>query len=207
MILDMKTMMLMYATVNVLCALVMVLVWHRNRKHFAGISFWLIDMVLQAGGATLILLRGLVPDFISMVVANTMIMGGIVIIYIGLERFVGKRSSQIHNYVLLAVFVSILTYFALIQPGLLARNLNIALMTAIFTFQCYWLMVHRVAPDVRQMTRGVGIVFGAYVAISVIRTILFLIFPPQSSDFFKSGMFDTMIIMLYILLAVGLLWA
>lgn len=75
MILDMKTMMLMYAIVNIVCALIMTLVWYQNRKYFAGISFWLIDMFLQAGGALLILLRGMVPDFVSMVVSNTMILG------------------------------------------------------------------------------------------------------------------------------------
>jgi len=207
MILDMRTTMLMYAMVNVICALVMAVVWHQNRKHFAGISFWLADMVLQAVGATLVVLRGLVPDFISMVVANTMIVAGIVIIYIGLERFVEKRSSQIHNYVLLAVFVLLHSYFTLIQPSLEARTLNVILMTVIFTFQCYWLMVHRVAPDMRQMTRGVGIVFGGFVVISVIRIIEYVILPPQSSDFFKSGTFDTLLVMLYILLAIGLVCA
>jgi PAS domain S-box-containing protein len=205
MILDMRTMMLMYAIANIVCALVMTFVWYENRKHFAGISFWLADLVLQAGGATLIVLRGLVPDFVSMVVANTMILAGIVIIYIGLERFLGKRSSQVHNYVLLAVFISIATYFTLIQPNLEARSLNISVMTVIFTFQCFWLMVRRVAPYMRQMTRGVGIVFGGYALIGVIRIARYVIVPLQSNDFFKSGTFETLMITFYIILAVGLI--
>lgn len=126
MILDMRTTMLMYAIVNIVCALIMAVVWYQNRKYFAGISFWLADLVLQAGGALLIVLRGAVPDFVSMVVANFMILAGIVIIYIGLERFVGKKSSQIHNYVLLAIFVPIATYFTVVQPNLDARSINIA---------------------------------------------------------------------------------
>src|SRR4030042_723016 len=205
MIIDMRTMMLMDAVVNIVCALVMTLVWYQNRKHFSGISFWLTDLFLQAGGALLIVLRGLVPDFVSMVVSNTMILGGIVIIYIGMERFVGKRSSQIHNYVLLAVFISIATYFTLIQPNLEARSLNIAVMTVIFTFQCFWLLVHRVAPDMRHMTRFVGIVFGGYALVSVIRIARYVIAPLESNDFFKSGTFETLMIMLYIILAISLI--
>jgi PAS domain S-box-containing protein len=205
MIVDMKTTLLMYAIVNIVCAVVMAVVWYQNRKHFAGLSFWLADLVLQAGGGLLIVLRGAVPDFVSMVVSNTMILAGIVIIYIGLERFVGKRSSQIHNYVLLAVFVAIATYFALIQPDLEIRNLNISIMTAIFTSQCYWLMMHRVSPDMRRMTRFVGIVFGGYALVSIIRIARYIIEPLQVNDLFKSGTFETLMIILYIILAIGLI--
>lgn len=205
MIIDMKTTMLMYAIVNIVCALVMTLVWYQNRKHFAGISFWLADLFLQAGGALLIVLRGAVPDFVSMVVANTMILAGIVIIYIGLERFAGKRSSQIHNYVLLALFVPIATYFTLAQPSLEVRSAIISLMTAIFTFQCYLLLIHRVVPEMRRTTLFTGIVFGGYTLVAIIRVIRFFIVPLQSNDFFKSGTFETLMIMLYIILAVGLI--
>ncbi|MCJ7514693.1 MAG: PAS domain S-box protein, partial [Dehalococcoidia bacterium] len=205
MILDMKTTMLMYAIVNIVCAVVMAVVWYQNRKHFAGMSFWLADLILQAVGAVLIVLRGAVPDFVSMVIANTMILAGIAIIYIGLERFVGKRSSQIHNYVLLAIFVSVATYFTLAQPSLEARSINVSLMTVIFTFQCYWLLVHRVSPDMRRTTGFVGIVFGGYALVAVIRTIRFVIVPLQSNDFFQSGMFETLMITLYIILAISLI--
>jgi PAS domain S-box-containing protein len=205
MILDMRTTMLMYAIVNIVCALVMTVVWYQNRKHFAGISFWLADLVLQAGGALLIVLRGAIPDFVSMVVANTMILAGIVVIYIGLERFVGKISSQIHNYVLLAVFIPAATYFTLAQPDLDVRSAIIALLTLIFTFQCCWLLLYRVAPDRRRTTLFVGIVFGGYALVSATRIARYVISPLQTNDFLRSGTFETMMIILYIILAVALI--
>jgi PAS domain S-box-containing protein len=205
MILDMKTTMLMYAVVNIVCVIVMTVVWYQNRKYFAGLSFWLADLVLQAGGALLIVLRGAVPDFVSMVVANTMILAGVVIIYIGLERFVGQHSSQIHNYVLLAVFVPVATYFTLAQPSLEVRSAIISLMTVVFTFQCCWLLLRRVTPDMRRTTRFVGIVFAGYALVAVIRIIRYIIVPLQSNDFFKSGTFEALMIVLFIILAVALI--
>jgi PAS domain S-box-containing protein len=205
MIVDMKTTMLMYAIVNIVCAVVMAFVWYQNRKHFAGLSFWLADLILQAGGALLIVLRGAVPDLVSTVVANAMILSGIVIIYIGLERFVGKRSSQIHNYVLFAVFILIATYFTSIKPSLETRSIILSLITAIFTFQCSWLLVHRVVPEMRRTTLFTGIVFGGYTLVAITRVIHFVIVPLQGNDFFKSGTFDTLMIMLYIVLSVGLI--
>jgi PAS domain S-box-containing protein len=205
MILDMRTTMLMYAIVNIVCALVMTVVWYQNRKHFAGIAFWLADLVLQAGGALLVVLRGAIPDFVSMVVANTMILAGIIIIYIGLERFVGKISSQIHNYALLAVFVPVATYFTLAQPSLEVRSAIIALMMVIFTFQCCWLLLYRVAPDMRRTTLLTGIVFGGYALVSAARIFRYMISPLQTNDFFKSGTFETLMIILFIVLAVALI--
>lgn len=205
MILDMRTTMLMYAIVNIVCVLIMAVVWYQNRKHFAGLSFWLADFILQAVGASLIVLRGAVPDYVSMVVANTMILAGIIVIYIGLERFVGKVSTQVHNYALLAVFVAFASYFTLAQSSLELRSAAISLMTAIFTFQCCWLLLYRLRPDTNPSTRFVGAVFAGYALVSLIRIVRYIVSPLRSNDFFTSGTFETLMIVLFIILAIGLI--
>jgi PAS domain S-box-containing protein len=207
MLLDIKTIMLMYAIVNIVCLLAMAVVWYQNRKYFSGLSFWLADLALQAGGALLITFRGSVPNFLSIVVANTMILSGIVIIYIGLERFVGQNSLQIHNYALLALFVPIAVYFTFVQPSLEIRSAAIALLTAVFTFQCYWLMMHRVARDMRRTTRLVGIIFAGYTLVAIARVIRYLAAPLENNDFFTSGTFEALMIILFIILAIGLICA
>ena len=204
MILDMKTVMLIYAIIAAICAVFMAIMLHFNRRRFAGISFWLIGMILQTVGLILIVLRGIVPDFISLIVSNTVIIAGILIIYIGLERFVGKKSSQIHNYILLVIFIAIQVYFTYVQSNLTVRTFNITVITLILTFQCAWLMLRRVAQDMRRSTSIAGMVFSGYVFISIIRIILLVVFPLHSSDFFKSGLPDTFIIIFYTVLAVGL---
>jgi len=65
--------------------------------------------------------------------------------------------------------------------------------------------MNRVSPDMRRMTRFVGIVFGGYALVSIIRIARYIIVPLQSNDFFKSGTFETLMIMLYIILAIGLI--
>jgi diguanylate cyclase (GGDEF)-like protein/PAS domain S-box-containing protein len=205
MIPDMRTVMLLYAITNVVCAVFIAILYNRNR-HFAGVSLWLIDMVLQAIGVILIVLRGIVPDFFSIIISNTMIISGILIIYIGLERFIEKKSSQIHNYILVGVFISIHVYFTYIRPSLDARSYLIFAMTLILTFQIAYLMLRRASPSMRSNTRIVGIVFSGYVFISIIRVIFLAIFPLNSNDFFKSGASDTFIIIFYIMLAMGLVY-
>ncbi|MCX6004574.1 MAG: hypothetical protein NT082_02725 [Chloroflexi bacterium] len=163
---DIRTLMLLYIILNVISAGAVAVIWSQNRGRFAGISFWLVDMILQAAGSALIVLRGLVPDLISMVLANTMIQAGALIIFIGLERFTGKKGWQIHNYVLLAVFIAVFSYYSLAHPDLTVREIDLSAMSMIFTFQCCWLLLRRAAPEMRQITRLTGIVFACYAAFS-----------------------------------------
>ncbi|MCX5993891.1 MAG: PAS domain S-box protein, partial [Chloroflexi bacterium] len=201
---DIKTLMLLYVIINVISAGAVAVIWGQNRGRFAGISFWLVDMILQAAGAALIMLRGLVSDLVSIMLANVMIQAGALIIFIGLERFTGKKGRQIHNYVLLAVFTAILTYYSLVQPDLTAREIALSAMSMILTFQCCWLLLHRVDPGMRQVTGLTGIIFACYAAFSLVRIILQIIFPRQNNDFFTAGAVDALAITVYIVLSVCL---
>jgi PAS domain S-box-containing protein len=204
MMLDIKTLMLLYLIVNAISAGAVALIWSENRGRFAGITFWLVNMILQAAGSALIVLRGQVPDLVSMVLANTMIQAGAIIIFMGLERFTGKNGRQIHNYVLLAVFIAVFTYYSLAQTDLTARDIALSGMSVIITFQCCWLLLRRVDPGMRQVTNLTGIIFACYAAFGLVRIILHIIFPGQTSDFFKSGAVDALAITVYIVLSVCL---
>jgi diguanylate cyclase (GGDEF)-like protein/PAS domain S-box-containing protein len=201
---DIKTLMLLYIIINVISAGAVAVIWGQNRGRFAGIFFWLVDMILQAAGAVLIVLRGLAPDLVSMVLANTMVQAGALIVFIGLERFSGKKGWQIHNYVLLAIFIAIISYYSLVQPDLTAREIALSAMTMILTFQCCWLLLRRVDPGMRQVTRLTGIVFACYAAFSLVRIVLHIIFPRQNNDFFTAGAVDALALTVYIVLSVCL---
>ena len=204
MMLDIKTLMMLYLIINVISAGAVALVWGQSRGRFAGITFWLADMVLQATGSVLIALRGIVPDLVSMTLSNTMILAGALFILIGMERFTGTKGRHIHNYILLAVFVAVSAYFVVIQPNLMIREVAVSVTAMIYTFQCSWLLLRRVAPDLRQVTRLTGIVFAGYAVSSFARIMFHLVFPPQTGDFFKSGATDALAITTYIVLCVCL---
>jgi PAS domain S-box-containing protein len=201
MMLDIKTLMLLYLIINVISAGAVAVIWSQHRGRFAGITFWLIDMILQVAGSMLIILRGLIPDLISMTVSNTIILAGALILLIGLERFTGKKGWQIHNYVLLAIFMAVSAYFVVVQPDLTVREIAVSAVTIIFTFQCCWLLLRRVDPGQRQATLLTSIVFAGYVALDFARIILSIITPDQTNDFFKSGAVSALAITGYIVLS------
>jgi signal transduction histidine kinase len=175
--LDTKTVVFSYAITNILIALFIALLWYQNRKHYVGLGLWLIDYVLQAVALLLLLSRDVAPDLVSIVVANTLIMIGILCIFIGLERFVSKPSSQTHNYILIACFAGLMTFFTFVQPNIDIRTIFISVVTMLLTFQCGWLMLGRVEPSLRPITRDIGWVFLLYALVALVRTFDLIGFP------------------------------
>jgi PAS domain S-box-containing protein len=206
--LDMRTIIFSYVLTDIVCMVVIVLLWQQSRKRFEGAGFFVFNIALQTTALFLIILRGSIPDWMSFVLANTMVIAGGLLGYMGLERFVGKKSSQIYNYFLLAIFAFIHTYYTFVQSDQAIRNLNSTVGLLIICFQCAWLLLYRVKAGMRQLTRGVGIVFGAYCLVSLIRIIEYFTSVHLTSDYLRSGTFEQLILVsnqiLFILLTYSL---
>lgn len=210
-ILDMRTVVLLNVIIYVICTLLIVQLWLQNRHRFAGTHFWVFAFVLQTAAIALIVLRGTIPDFISVVLANTLVFAGAILGYMGLERFVEKIRSQLHNYVLLALYAGAFVYATFINPDMHLRIFILSLGLLIISLQCLWLLWHRVEPDMRPMTSGVGLglVFGGYCLVSAVRIAEYFVAAPAGDDFFHSGFFQTMVLVsyqiLFILFTYGLI--
>jgi PAS domain S-box-containing protein len=202
-LLDMRTVLFGYALSNFICALVVVLLWRQNRSRFMGLGFWAADFIMQFVGVALIFLRGIAPDFLSIVISNTLVIAGTLLLYIGLERFLGKTSLQIYNYILVAVFITIQTYFAILQPNLMVRNINIALGILVFCAESLWLVVRRAEAEIRTYTRKLGLAFGGLCLVSIVQIVANLIAPP-GNNMLQSGIFQTLTIVAFQMGYIGL---
>jgi diguanylate cyclase (GGDEF)-like protein/PAS domain S-box-containing protein len=204
-LLDMRTVILNYAITNPVCIVLMAILWFQNRKRFTGLGFWLADFVMQFLGILLLVARGVIPDILSMTVSNLLIVGGTVLLLIGLEKFMGMPARQVHNFILLAVFAVVHAYFVLVSPSLNVRNILFSVAMLVVCLQCAWLMLHRVDPKLRVVTRGVGFVFVGFSLVSLARIVLDLIFP-VGNDFFRSPASDALLLLTYQLLFILLMF-
>jgi diguanylate cyclase (GGDEF)-like protein/PAS domain S-box-containing protein len=201
--LDMRTIVFSFVLSNLICMLFMAVLWKQNHRRFAGIEFWVADFILQFLGLILIALRYVVPDILSMTVSNAMIIGGTVLIYEGFEKFLGQRRFRLHNYLLLAVFIVIHLYFVLVLPDLIARSLLFSLALSAICIQCAWLLLKRVSPEMRAVTRGVGYVFVAFILISIARIVVDVVVHP-ADDFMHSNIFEAAVLTTYQILFIVL---
>ncbi|MDI1246894.1 MAG: diguanylate cyclase [Rhodoferax sp.] len=201
--LDFRTVLISYMITNLICVVVMYTLWRQNRAHSKGLNYWLADFVMQWVALVLIALRGVVPDAVSMISGVGLIIAGTHLLYIGLEKYVGKPGPQLHNHVLLALCMAIQIYFTLVTPSLLVRNLNQAVFLLLISSQCAALMLYRVDASMRPATAMVGRVMAAIGLVSLMRIMVELLVSPEN-DMFRQGHYVTALVMTYQMLFIAL---
>lgn len=202
-LLDLRTVLFSYIVSNAICLMVIASLWLQNRRWAREIGFWVVNYALQFIAVVLIALRGIAPDFLSIGVAGALIVGGTILLFIGLERYTARPGPQRQNAALLAAFILAQLYFTYARPSLPARNFVFSLGLLAICAQAAWLLLRRVDPDARPMVRNAGWIFAAYAAVSLLRIAIDLIVPP-SVDFFRMGVYDTLVILTYQMLFIGL---
>jgi len=175
--LDVRTVLLGYAISNGICALVMAFLWRQNRARYTGLDFWLGCFILHFMGIALIALRDLAPDWITIVIANSLLASGIWLLYIGLERFLDRPTSQIYNYFLLASFFFIEVYFTFIQPSLAIRYINAAVAQFVICAECLWLVAYRAEADLRPASRRLALSFASICLVCLVSIVFNIVFP------------------------------
>ncbi|KAF0208686.1 MAG: PAS/PAC sensor hybrid histidine [Actinobacteria bacterium] len=205
-VLDFRTVFTSHVITTALCAIVITSLWLKNRQRFTGLNLWAVHFWMQFVALVLILLRGVVPDLLSIVVANTLVIAGLVLLIIGLERYLDCRGMRIQNYAYVVLFAGIHTYFSVVQPDLMARNINSSFGLAFLCAQAVWLLRYRVGPGIRPDTLMAAIVCAAYGLLSTVRIGAELMLPAVS-DLFQSGLFESFVILSYQTLSVSLTFA
>ncbi len=205
-ILDMKTVLFSFVISNAICAVVMSSLWLQYRRRITATGFWLAGLIVAFLSMLLLALRGTIPDFLSIVIANGLIITGFILIGTGVERYAGQTLSQRHNYILLAVFIFAQGYFTYSQPSLLARKINVSLVILIICSQYAWFIMRRVDAEMRRTTMIAGLVFTTYSLVSVVRIYLDLSGPPESG-LLQSNWYDTLVMIIYQMLIITVSFA
>jgi diguanylate cyclase (GGDEF)-like protein/PAS domain S-box-containing protein len=206
--LDMKTVVFGYVVTSALITVFIALLWCWNRKRYAGTFQWLIGYILQVLGLYLTIPRDILPESITVVLANTIIIAGFLALFIGLELFVGQTRSQFHNYLLLAAFVGGMAYFTYIQPDISIRIVLISVAILFLALQCAVLMLGRIDLRLRPATRSVGVIFLLYVLVSLSR-IVFTVYQPltPNEDWFQSPSTQAVSMLVFQMLSIALTFA
>jgi PAS domain S-box-containing protein len=200
--LDMHTILFTMVVTNLVCTLVMLLLWQQNHKRLDGITYWVANFTLQTVAIVLIVLRGMIPDWLSIDFANILSMVGIYLGLRGLESFFKLKSNQVHNYILLILYSFVLSWFDSIYHELAIRNMIIGSFSLIFFIQCVWLLFFRVKRTMLNKTVLVGVVFIAYCAVDTLRIFDYFLNGHSAVDYFAAGPFEAFVILSYKMLLI-----
>ncbi|MFZ2413834.1 MAG: PAS domain S-box protein [Candidatus Cryosericum sp.] len=202
-ILDIRTILIGFLANYVICTLVIASLWLQHYRHSPGLGLWTAGFALETLSVLLITLRGFVPDIVSIVVGNGLNVLGAILVFIGLEQYLDRRGPQLQNWVVLAVFAVVQTYFGLLHPTLTVLTINLSVALLFICGQCAWLMLRRTDARIRMATKPAGLVFAAYALVGVIRVPLTLLVP-SSGDFLHSGPAEAIVLLVYQILFIAL---
>ena len=194
---DLRTLYTGFVVMLVVLFAVVALIWFQTRKRFEGLNLLVVYLFVQLAGITLIALRGLIPDFLSVIVANALVVGGSMLAFVGLEKFTGMRSSYVKHYLLLTVFLLLHLVFTYFLPSQELRNINVALAILIISFQNAYLLLSRVPESMRKTTSPMGYVFVFLVFVGLFRLTKFFFAGFSESEYFHSGQFEVYVALMF----------
>lgn len=201
-----RTFFVSYVLFIALCAIVIAFLWWQNRKRHPEIFLWFINYILQFVAILLVSLRDIIPDFFSITVANFFIVGGTIIFYIGLCRYVGEKLRQWHNVVMLGVFTIAHAYLTYIYPSATWRTINQSVALIFICSQAAWLMLRGTNAPLRSATRVAGIFFAIFCLIGLMQIVVNLTIH-ESHYIIISGSFGIVATMMYQISFVALTFA
>jgi len=182
------------AILSAFLLLIVVLLWKNNHRRYVGLEYWVADWFLQLCGALLIALRGNIPDWASVVVANSVLLIGNLLLFVGIRRFLGKKTPSwlaLPAIAYLVCFIAVHAYFNFVQNDLFIRNLNTISGLIITLLPIMWIIWREKNPGFRRILADTGIAGALILAILVVRWTGVILTGEIDNDFFHSGAFDT----------------
>lgn len=143
---DIRTLSLTASLVSLVLCICMIYIY-ATRKTYHGFWYWMIASIFYGLGMVLMSLRGVLPDFVTIVAANTLLVAGFGSVAFGLQLFLA-RTGQKWLFLTLTVFL-FLSYlvFTFYIPSVNARIILISGLIIFIYGYCGYL-INRFQPDI-----------------------------------------------------------
>lgn len=138
-LLDVRSLVFVMVVICITLSLALTLFWYVH-KDVDGPAYWALGMLSISIGALLIGLRDQVPQFASIVLANSIYLSGYALFSAGIRAFFGIRGGLAWEWVpLSAIFFSFL-YFTYIEHDLIIRIILFSVAGAILMYRSAYLL-------------------------------------------------------------------
>ncbi len=123
-----QTLLIVVSILALISAIVLLLAWRTEKQLWLILVYWCVSWLFLGTGTTLIALRGSIPDWLSIIAANVLILSSFALLQEGIAHFSGVPGrGRILNAIILFIYAILQTYWTLIAPNLLYRFIIIDL--------------------------------------------------------------------------------
>ncbi len=202
----MKTIVLTFVLVHYVCTYLLFQTWRRTRGTFAGTGLFMADYLCQSTGATLALLRGVIPAFASVILANMLMFGGVTLFAFGMGKFLNVAVPRKVYAAVIILFTALYCFYTYEQPDIRMRTIVFAGMLIPVFLHVVYMIMHQASADDRRHAFHVGVTFLLFTALYVART-----YTAYSGrrivDFYDNNFVDAAMLMLTMLLCIILIYS
>lgn len=191
---------------DALSALLLLLLWSQNKSRFKGLDLWMVDFSFQTVAMGLLILRGFIPDFYSIVVANFLIASGTLAGVIGYARFLGIPRRIAPRLAVLCLFTIIHYWFGVVRPNLPMRNLNIGSYLLLLDLEVLLMIFRRATKEHRKALSVPLAIHLSFAALGIARVIEFFLGGSErvGNDFFQGRFVESAGLVAYQVLLIAL---
>lgn len=154
MILDSRSILLTSTAVSIILTIMMYF-YRITRKVYPGFIHWLLGDIFISLGFLLLALRGTVPDFLSVVIGNVLLVLSMITLYHGLMRFFGNDSYDALNIGILILIIALSIYSLYWNINEALCIILVSLILALLLFRAGILLLLK-APDGLKSTAAPG---------------------------------------------------
>ena len=121
---DIRTLFVVQAVVAFLDAFIITLAWHYAKSMQKTIGYWSLNLILVSIGTLLTAFREIIPNFLSLIIANIFISISYIPMQEGISDYIGKK-GYLRIISLVVVFLQsvLYLYFYYIIPSISSRIL------------------------------------------------------------------------------------
>jgi PAS domain S-box-containing protein len=146
--------------------------YSNNRKQ-KGVSFLTYGFTSVAIGFIFLLAREVIKsNFISIILANSLLLLGAVFVYIGIVRFLDSEENRAIIIPFLIVFLFLFLYFTYVQNSINIRNIINSIYFAYFSLLCSYTLFMKRSKLIVSSANFLGIIFLVHGLFFIIRCIL-----------------------------------
>ena len=138
--LDLRSLVVMSGIMGLLLALMMFFLRLSYPRSIQGLGLWSAAHAWVFLSTLLFAFRGVLHDFVTIVLANLAILTGVIFYHAGVSCFFGRRPAWARWAALLLVLTPILYWYALIEPSYNARLILVCLIWAGIFLSMAWLI-------------------------------------------------------------------
>ncbi|NMB78752.1 MAG: PAS domain S-box protein [Methanomicrobiales archaeon] len=176
---DIRTIAFILALVSGLLAFMFLVYW-KTQKTYNGFHLWAGSTLIMAVAYFLIMLRGTVPDLVSIILANLLLALGVLMRADGIRRFFGGTAFPALIYLILLPFTLLIVWLTYGYDSIALRSALLAAVLVPALVYIGYRAIRSSGNENRFIHGTFGLALIAYALIYAVRTLFWIVVPPET---------------------------